>query len=139
MGASVSTEVRELIDNRLEYQVSAIRSRLCGVILCSCFKEAVSSNQFSESSTGESLYCINCMRMGLGDMPCLTSICDMCGDMPSGLQWMYPGSSRQGQMIRVERRRRNRRPMRPTQQRSASSDRATPGTQASTSRRFQRY
>jgi len=114
MGSSLSAEVLELIDNRLEYQV------------------AVSSQQFSADSSVEDLTCMNCMRMEMGELSFYThGICDMCGEVPPSLQWMYPGSSSRGQ-IRTERSRRRRRTTRQEQPRSTSSDRPRAMTQAST-------
>eukprot|EP00092_Neocalanus_flemingeri_P000825 GFUD01000878.1.p1 GENE.GFUD01000878.1~~GFUD01000878.1.p1 ORF type:complete len:218 (+),score=66.06 GFUD01000878.1:184-837(+) len=122
MGSSLSAEVLELIDNRLEYQ------------------GAVSSQQFRDSSSQENLACVNCLRVEMGEIASFSGICAMCGGVPPDLQWMYPGSSRRGQM-RTERSRGRRRPPQQEQPRSSSSDRTTTGTRESASsgnRRYQR-
>ena len=141
MGSTVSAEVLELIDNRLEYQVR----RIFGWEVCSCFyanllQGAVSCRRFSNSSTEEELSCMNCRWMEMGHMSSLSGRCDWCGGVPPSLQWMYPGSSSRGQ-ARIGSSRPRRRPPRQGETRSSSTERAHGRTTAATvtvGRRHQR-
>jgi len=122
MGSTVSAEVLELIDNRLEYQ------------------GAVSGRRFSNSSTEEELSCMNCRWMEMGHMSSFSGRCDWCGGVPPSLQWMYPGSSSRGQ-ARIGSSRPRRRPPRQGETRSSSTERAHGRTTAATvtvGRRHQR-
>lgn len=57
------------------------------------YQVAVSNHMFSDQVGLEDLACMNCLRVEMGERACYTGVCDMCGETPPCLQWMYPQAS----------------------------------------------
>lgn len=107
MGSSMSVEAGDP-PARLHYQV------------------AVSNHMFNDEVGIDDLACMNCLRVEMGERACYTGVCDMCGETPPSLQWMYPQSESSGAGRRGGRGGRAsaaRRRLRHAETRSASSDR----------------
>jgi len=97
MGSSMSSEFED--SGRANYQF------------------AMSNRLFSDDVALEDMPCMGCLRVEMGERACYTGICDMCGQTPPSLRWMYPDAP-------IDQLRHNRRrPPRLSDARSQSTDR----------------
>lgn len=67
------------------------------------YQVAVSNHMFNDDLSLDDLTCMNCLRVEMGERACYTGICDMCGETPPSLQWMYPdGPPREAPSARAQ-------------------------------------
>jgi len=89
------------------------------------YQVAMSNHIFNDDVSLEDLPCMNCLRVEMGERACYTGICDMCGQTPPSLRWMYPDAPV------AQLRQSRRRPPRLSEGRSFSTDRPEHRSQSS--------